>query len=280
MKHGMILTRKMTLENGSISVNGGFDPSALRLAVLYLDGICVPQSQLVGFGLTEEMKTLKSEGYLSEKYYPIRQSQAAGSDILVTAYGDCFEELNKTNNEVWMVHNSLNAHLTKIKTTDDGGECIQLLNALPMPGEDFPLGDLLEFKSKRKDNLKELLLSIEEFRLEIINAENQDMEIKKSIIKIEKNIIDLHKLIKETQPGWYLSSFSLDISSNDLLDVFTKIYGEAKELGMEELNALLTSAGLSVATCFNIKGGYRFKAGKPNSPYLYAAEVKQKFRIN
>ncbi len=186
MKHGLILTREMKFENGAIIGNGGYDPLAIRLAVLYLDGIFVPQSQLVGFGLTSELKTLKAEGYLSEKFYPIRQSKGTGADILITAYGDCFEELNKTNNEVWIAHNSLNNHLIKTKATDDSGECIQLLNALPMPNESFPLGDLLEFKLKRKDNLKELLLTIEDSRMGIINSENKDMEIKKSIIKIEK----------------------------------------------------------------------------------------------
>ena len=280
MKHGLILTREMKFENGAIIGNGGYDPLAIRLAVLYLDGIFVPQSQLVGFGLTKEMNILKEEGYLSEKFYPIRQSKGTGADILITAYGDCFEELNQANNEVWIAHNSLNNHLTKIKKTDDCGECIQLLNALPMPSENFPLGDLLEFKNKRKDNLKELLLTIEESRLEIIQAENKDIEIKKSIIKIEKNIIDLHKLIKETQPGWYLSNLSFDISSKDLFNVFHEVYGEAKEMGMDGLSAFLASTGLTIATCFNVKAGYRYKAVKPNSPYLYAAEVKHKFRLN
>ncbi|APP23307.1 hypothetical protein AGE78_28675 [Klebsiella pneumoniae] len=148
-----------------------------------------------------------------------------------------------------------------------------------MPSESFPIGDLMEFKEKRKDNLKELLLKIEDIRIEIITSENKDIAIKKGIMEIEQSIIELHKLVMETKNGWYLSSFAIDLSSQDLLDTFKSVYGEAKEIGMQSLDAFLLSAGISVASRFNVNAGYRYTAGSPNSPYLYAVDVKNRFKI-
>lgn len=279
MKHGMMLTREITAKGGNISVNGGYDPLAIRLAALYLDSICIPQSQMMGFGLSPELEALKREGFVFEKTYPFANGVFNMDSVLIKAYSDCFSDLNKTHNETWIVHHSLNAKLLKQKKTDDGGECIQLLNALPLPDENFPIGDLLEFKLKRGDNLKELLLTIEEERLKIIESENTDMAIKRGVLEIEKRLIALNKLIKETKRGWYLTSFAIDINSTNMLDVFTAVYGEARNIGMDELSALMSSMGASFASSLNVKFGYRFKAGKPDSPYLYAAEVKSKFKI-
>ena len=280
MKHGIMLTRGIRIQDGIISVNGDYDPFAIRMAILYLEGICIPQSQLIAFQLTDELELLKKEGILFEKQIPFSQGITTGGDILLKAYTDCFNELNKTANETWIVHHSLNAQLAKQKMTDDSGECIQLLNALPMPDLNFPLGDLLEFKEKRQDNLKELLITIEEIRIRIISAENKDLEIKKGILDIEKKLIDLNRLIKETKRGWYLSTLAIDLPSQDLLEVFKNVYGEAKNIGMDGLSAFLLSLGISAVTSLNIKAGYRYKVGRPSSPYLYAVDVKNKFHID
>lgn len=98
-------------------------------------------------------------------------------------------------------------------------------------------------------------------------------------MEIEQSIIELHKLVMETKNGWYLSSFAIDLSSQDLLDTFKSVYGEAKEIGMQSLDAFLLSAGISVASRFNVNAGYRYTVGSPNSPYLYAVDVKNRFKI-
>lgn len=97
------------------------------------------------------MEMLKGSGFLFEKSYPLTtNSFSSGADVLIKAYGDCFSDLNNTHNETWIAHQSLNTYLQRKRITDDNGECIQLLNALPMPSESFPIGDLMEFKEKEK----------------------------------------------------------------------------------------------------------------------------------
>lgn len=281
MNHGLILTRKMTLKNKGIYMEGGFDPIAVRMAMLYLDKICVPQSRMYGVGLNEELKTLKKENILFEytaEYFPV--GMVDGQTMLIKAYSECFQKLNEEENENWIVHKSLNAKLERKKITDDNGETFSLINALPIPTAEFPIGDLLEFKLKRRDELKSLLLEIETTRLDIITSENKEAELLKGIIKIEKNLLALNKLMQETKKGFYLSTFTIDFSSKDLLNVFGEVYGAAKDMGMNDLSAFLSSIGASAASMVNVQAGYRFKQGKPNSPYLYAAEVKQKFEFD
>ncbi|HBM7347595.1 DUF6236 family protein [Klebsiella oxytoca] len=281
MNHGLILTRKMTLKNKGIYIEGGFDPIAVRMAMLYLDKICVPQSRMYGVGLNDELKTLKKENLLFEytaEYFPV--GMVDGQTMLIKAYSECFQKLNEEENENWIVHKSLNAKLERKKITDDNGETFSLINALPIPTAEFPIGDLLEFKLKRRDELKSLLLEIETTRLDIITSENKEAELLKGIIKIEKNLLALNKLMQETKKGFYLSTFTIDFSSKDLLNVFGEVYGAAKDMGMNDLSAFLSSIGASAASMVNVKAGYRFKQGKPNSPYLYAAEVKQKFEFD
>lgn len=281
MKHGLILTKKMSLKNKSIHIEGGFDPVAIRMALLYMDQICVPQSKMYGVGLDNDLQTLKRENILFEytsDYFPT--GAIDGESMLIRAYSDCFQELNKPANESWIVHKSLNAKLESKKITDDKGETLSLINALPIPTDTFPLGDLLEFKERRGDELKSLLIEIETIRMDIITSENKESELIKGILKVEKNILGINKIFKETKKGFYLSDFSIDFSSKDVLDVFIEVYGHAKDMGMNDLSAFLSSLGASAASLFNVKGGYRFKSGKPNSPYLYAAEVKQKFEFD
>ncbi|HHK9742703.1 TPA: DUF6236 family protein [Raoultella ornithinolytica] len=280
MKHGMILTNKMTITEDSIIGRGGFDPLALRLALLYMDEICVPQSSVIAIRLSEEIELLRKEGFLVVKNYPCQAGIHQGSSILKNAYEQCFDELNSNLAETWIMHDSLRINFIKENKVDKNGECMQLFNALPLPDEKFPLGDLLEFKLKRKDELKELLLTMEEMRIKIIQSENKEIEIKKGILEIERNLINISKVMKETRKGFYYSTFSIDIGSQDLLETFKSVYGEARGIGMEALSAFLLSAGISTLTAFNVKAGYRFKAGRPNSPYFYAADVKSKFRIN
>ncbi|HDZ2601828.1 TPA: hypothetical protein RSS50_004988, partial [Klebsiella pneumoniae] len=216
MKHGLILTKKMSLKNKSIHIEGGFDPVAIRMALLYMDQICVPQSKMYGVGLDNDLQTLKRENILFEytsDYFPT--GAIDGESMLIRAYSDCFQELNKPANESWIVHKSLNAKLESKKITDDKGETLSLINALPIPTDTFPLGDLLEFKEKRGDELKSLLIEIETIRMDIITSENKESELTKGILKIEKNILGINKIFKETKKGFYLSDFSIDFSSKD-----------------------------------------------------------------
>lgn len=116
MKHGLILTKKMSLKNKSIHIEGGFDPVAIRMALLYMDQICVPQSKMYGVGLDNDLQTFKRENILFEytsDYFPT--GAIDGESMLIRAYSDCFQELNKPANESWIVHKSLNAKLESKK---------------------------------------------------------------------------------------------------------------------------------------------------------------------
>lgn len=285
MKRGLLLTRPLSFNTGSMSVLGDFDPLAIRYALLYLDEICIPINRVVLFDLSDELRTLKKEGFVrslqpreeKNKSFDFDSSEMEG--LIKKSYKRCFDELNENKHESWMVHQSVKTALDEDNELSHSGELLTFINSLPMPAKDFPIGDLLDFREKRNDERLELLNAISTLRLNVLTSENKNEAIQKGLLEIEKSIINITKTLKERKKGMYLTDFSLDFSSTEFIDNFKNIYNESQSMGLDKLEAFLSSLGISLASIFRVKMGYNYKRANPDSPFLYAAEVKVKFNL-
>lgn len=282
MKRGMIITSKVEIdqENNSVKFRPEFSQKALRYGVLYLDEICVAQTSLFQIGLPVDWQQLKKEKIVNEIIgKPSLSGTVDFAKAALDAYSQSFSELNKRRNETWCLNKEFKFLNDRLPFIDCHGETLTFLNALPVPTEDFPIGDLYEFRIKRDDERKELMNSIDRLRLNVLKSEDKHNALKVGLLDVESNLITMNRLIKETKRGFYLTDFSLDYSSKDMLEVFKGTYEATTTSGFDKLSALILSMGASLASGFNFKGGYRYKQAKPNSPYFYAAEIVHKFDV-
>ncbi|EOI3556567.1 DUF6236 family protein [Cronobacter dublinensis] len=282
MKRGMIITSNIEIDasTNKITYNSGFNQKSLRYGVLYLDEICVSKTNVINAALPEDMEQLKKEKIIVERI--TKATFSHGFDMagaMLNAYLKSFEELNQRKNETWCLNKELKIINDRAPFIDYGGESLTFLNALPVPDEDFPLGDLYEFRQKRNDERKELMNSIDRLRLSVMQAENKGEALTKGLLEVESNLLAMNKLIKETKRGFYLSHLSLDYSTQDMIETFKKVYNESSDAGMGKLSSFLCGIGATVTSGFNVKGGYRYKQEKPQSPYFYAAEISHKFSV-
>lgn len=282
MKRGMILTGGLTFnkEDDSVNFRGFFNQQLLRYGLLYLDNIQVVQSQLFVTVMRADMAELAREGVIDEVFLEI-PAQGVMSTISAAeeTYLPYFDELNRRPNEIWMLNKEFSLMVQESKEFSVGGESISFLNALPIPAEDFPLGDLYKFREKRNDERVELLNSIDRMRLKVEQADDKRTALQEALLDVEKNLIDVTRLLKETKRGFYLSDFSLEYSSQTMLSTFNDSFGNAAEAGLSTFTAFMTGVGAALASTVKVTGGYRYKKSKPNSPFLYAAEAREKFNV-
>ncbi|HBY8796646.1 TPA: DUF6236 family protein [Klebsiella pneumoniae] len=280
MKRGLLLTAPISVTKSSISSQGGLDPLAIRFALLYLDELCIPQTKFFGVSLPDELKVLEQEKILKTVMSDYLHSGFTDvSHIMSTSYKQCFDILSESKHETWMLHKSVANVLGYNSELTQNGELLTFVNSLPLPGADFPLGDLLDFRIKRNDERLALLNAIESLRINVITDENKEISIKRELLSIEKAIIDLTRVLNETKKGVYLTDLSVDFSSQSFFKIFKDIYHESQDIGLDKLSSLISALGISVASTFNVKGGYSYKKSLPDSPFLYAAQVKEKFKI-
>lgn len=282
MKRGMILTGGLTFNplDGGVAFRGLFNQQLLRYGLLYLDNIQVVQSELFVTGMMSDMAELAKAGVINEVTLKLPahglMSPMAAAEKTYLPY---FDELNRRPNEIWMLNKEFRLMVQESREFSIGGESISFLNALPIPAEDFPLGDLYEFREKRNDERVELLNSIDRLRIKVEQADDKRAALQNALLDVEQNLINVTRLLKESKRGFYMSDLSLDYSSQTMLSTFNDTFGNAVEAGLPTHNAFLAGIGAALISTFKISGGYRYKKSKPNSPYLYAAEVKQKFNI-
>ncbi len=79
---------------------------------------------------------------------------------------------------------------------------IKFINALPSPREDSKLGDILDFKNKRKDELLNFRVVMDDF-YDLIKDSNDYSHLKYNLLKfqekLKKNIIGLDKLMSDSK---------------------------------------------------------------------------------
>ncbi|HBR4955380.1 TPA: hypothetical protein L9X24_005538, partial [Klebsiella pneumoniae] len=94
----------------------------------------------------------------------------------------------------------------------DNGELFTLINSIPEPDVSVNINDALEFRLKRKDNLKNLMNKINELNIRVLKAENREMELKAAINEIDTACAEVIRLYKESLIKFNLSKVKFNLS--------------------------------------------------------------------
>jgi len=263
MTRGIIITSNCSMHEtpGVIDFSGGIKPEKLRQFITYWDKIlCVDSHIFNGFRVEffPEIVLLEKENLFTQKIVNIPGYQHHGLDSMFfsrpIAQRIAYEELSNCDDDtLWTLGQNGNI-LVVPENSDEKMDVLQITleNCLPVPT--CPIDKLLELKQKRRAEFLNFQSALDEMKERICNAENKKNAIIMEKEKIEKSLLDLHKVIDETKTRKVLNSIKTytNIENNNFLSTLFPVVGavSANRFSVSpELGALI---GMGVNASINL----------------------------
>lgn len=278
-KRGLVVSPPWKISNDrSITIKQNWlDPQELRASLLFFDDLVLPQNNLIFLELGIEEKFLREAGVLRLNVVRISESndliEATGNIQIKT-----FQQLDTLQPGVWSLatgENSFNwEHLPP--GTHDGFK-LELLRAIPVPTEDVPLAEILEFKNKRHDELLNLRAELDNFSQRIIDSESKDTELQSARESIQKSCADLLATSKEANFPIRIADWKMNFELDAVKVIDWAIKGGAigKQFEMPILGGLI---GGAIST-FKLTKGFKWQPVAPrSSPYQYVYSFHEELR--
>ena len=220
---GIVISPQVTIkENGSLVLGDGVDPVELRRAVLFWDRIRRP-GNIIGHALTADEEYLKECGILKEIGFRLEDVSGKAGVVHSRIHLRAFSTLEKEEPGQWcMSEGEKSFNLEAGNGISEGrGALVELHRAIPLPAQDVPLEDLLNFKERRRDEILSLSLELDGLFSRLASAEDTHFEIQRAVREIDQRCADVISVSKEAKLKLALSDFSygvsLEVNSTNLL---------------------------------------------------------------
>lgn len=272
---GLVVSPPIEIEGGNMFVkSSSLDPQELRFALLFWDRLVWPSSRSVYFASNSDEVFLESAGILTRPDYTIDGNVAQGiarGQILA------YQNLEHAEPGVWALAQGENSILWKAGLTNEGeGALLELHRAIPIPKQDVPLAEILEFRQRRHDELRLLRYQLESFVREIEGSIDKPLSLQKRIAELDQACANLLAVGREWQFPVYLSNMkaSFSLSPQKFLPAVAGGWKMGEPYG---LMAAAAAAGLAGAvSTLDIKADYGLRSIKrPANPYRYAYQIHQ-----
>lgn len=271
---GLVVSPPIEIEGTTLKAkSSSLDPQELRFSLLLWDRLAWPASRAMHFASNEDELFLEREGVLSRPEYTF---YGDGAQSIAQSQMQAFKDLTTAQPGMWALAQGENSLLLKDGVADEGsGLLLELHRAIPIPKYDVPLAEILEFKSRRRDELLLLRYQIETFMSAIEAAPDKDIALKKHLAEIDEACANLLIVSKEWQFPIYLSNLkaSFNLAASRIL-----LTGGAFTLGKPYgLTAACAAAGLIGAlSTLDIKADIGLRSIKvPKNPYRYAHRIQK-----
>lgn len=278
---GLIISPPMVVSGDTVSITSSeLDPKDLRASLLYWDRLAVPASTMISFGEEDlDAKYLESAGVLYRPKYPIDGSM---SDIMMRLPALALEDYEKTSPGAWSIGGGENSILTLGGyTTAQEGILISLYGAIPIPSEEVPLPEILNFRQKRRDELLSFRAHLDSLAQEISSSKDTQAELKRKLSELDKACSDLAKVCQEWQSPVYLGDLkaSLNFSLVKAIASATTAWAALGKIELGLTTKVIASTLATVGSQFEIKKDIKFRSIKrDSSPFKYVYEA-QKFLL-
>lgn len=251
---GIVISHPFTVDaSGTVNVELIPPAGELRKYLLYWDKIDFAEISFMSFWSGQDIEFLIREGVATRTKAPSRGVISGNINVgeeLLRAQQELFTMRDREQRGLWsIVQISTNPHFPK---SDERATIeFELWNMLPVPKNDVPLADILEFKSKRQDELIALRAHLDDMYQSIISAADVPRARNTHMMKLELALRDIDRTLAEAGIGRALTSLRGFIADNAIeIGAFgISVYGLAKEFDVEPLSAASTGA----AFAFSIK---------------------------
>jgi hypothetical protein len=277
---GLVISNPVMIEGSSFRIGGGLDPQELRFWLLFWDRLDWPDSKIISFPLGEA-EILRKEGILTRT--PGKNFISGdGATLFAQGHLDAFRQHTIEEPGLWALAEGDRSFL--VRSSDfgaSGGTQFALYEAIPVPDKEVPLEKILEFKSKRRDELLALRIEIDEVFARTMKAGTEE-GYRKAIFEIDQRCVDVLKVAKEMR--WPLrfvdwkSNFSLDLIQ--LGAAFAAGYSIPGPVGLQLSSGLVAAwgaakAGAAKAT-IEFSGITWTKNPVKNHPFRYVSSYHDK----
>lgn len=253
------------------------DPQELRFALLFWDRLVWPSSRAIHFANGPDEDFLERAGILTRPEYTLNGDIAQG---IARGQVQAYLDLERSEPGAWALAQGENSFLWRDGLADEGkGALVELHRAIPIPKQDVPLADILEFRLRRRDELVALRYQIESFVSEIEGAADKPLALQRRIAELDQACANLLIVGREWQSPVYLSNMkaSFSLSPAKFLPAAAGGWVLGQPYGLTAAAAAAAFAG--AASTLEIKGDYGLRSMKrPTSPYRYAYQIHQELR--
>lgn len=235
MKKGIITAPgKITVENNNFSVVP-LSSNDIKFLTLYWDKIVIPESNLIRIGYPYSNDLIKCGIVTEIDAMQGKQSGSGGeiaSNIINTQY-DYLNVVNKHPDIDWAIHQSgseiIGKQNTSLTPSIHEQQIIKftLKNCLPVPHEDIPLCEILEFKERRKDELTYLHDHMDKLYQEILSAGDTNLANKTALRDLRNNISDIRKTSRES----FSIIRNMDLTALQVMGISSAALGGYHQLG-------------------------------------------------
>jgi len=197
-KKGIVLSPPFKpLITGGIQCGGTHDPLELRKYLMYWDEIDYPSNNLINVS-SHDVNYLEQAGVLKRTRVVFQGTINSGrGEFFVAAQEEALRQNQVKEPGVW---NLAQVSEVPFYTQQSSGISVdfELYGMLPVPSQDTPLADVLEFKSKRSSELIAFRVYLDEIYQNIINSADVPRAKNTELKKLELAIKDLDRVLGES----------------------------------------------------------------------------------
>jgi len=278
---GLIMSHPYMIDGDRVSV-GYFDTQDLRFALTYWDRLAFTQNNVIGTPLPVDIEYLQTCGILSLPKINYNVMVGDIGSFLLEARELTLMMYEQEDEGAWSIHEGANSIRRAGENQAQTGTVIQLLNAVPIPGKEVPLAEILEFKARRRDELLAFRSHFEKLSERISSAESLEDELKKTLTEIDQSCTDLIKTTREWDFPVKLASTkaTLNFDLNKAMAAAERTYKTLNtEFGLGITTAAISAAGSAIISQIKVTSEIGFqKINRPRSPYKYAYLVERDLR--
>lgn len=182
---------------GGIRCGGDPDPLELRKYLLYWDEIDYPTNTLVRVS-SYDIDYLESTGFLKRTHVRFEGAISTGrGEFFIAAQEAALRKNQQEEPGCWTMAQLSNVPYYTQQALGTGVE-FELYDMLPVPDQGTPLAEILEFKSKRNDELTAFRCYLDEINEEIISSKDIPRAKNSRLARLEMSLKDIDKTINET----------------------------------------------------------------------------------
>jgi hypothetical protein len=267
---GLVVSPSIEISGGAIHIKSAdLDPQEVRSNLLFWDKLDFPDQNMIHFGLSKDSEFLLKSGILQRTHVTLTGTWD-GAAALRSAHLAAFAFLDKSEPGLWSLATGAHSMSFHDGDLDVGrGALVRLYNAIPIPDKSVPLADILEFRSKRKDEMTAFRIHLEAVYQRVINAGDGPLAWNTEIDALQRSISDHIKVSYESKLRLCLADISAELN----LVTIGMTMLSARAVGLPLVPSIAT--GLAAGISLNIGSALKRRKAVA-TPFRYVTSYHQK----
>jgi hypothetical protein len=223
------------------------DPQELRFSILFWDRLVWPSSRAIYFASGPDEQFLEKAGILTRPEYTFGGDGAQG---IARGQIQAFKDLEAREPGLWSLAQGESSLLLRDKVLEaDAGEQLELYRAIPVPDQDVPLNEVLEFKERRAGELQQLRAELDSFIVAVNQAEDKEAELQRHIVAVDAACADVLRVSHEWQFPVRLTNFKTSVELRPFVTGLAgaSAFGIGTATGLSAAAAVLAGIGGALA---------------------------------